>query len=43
MKNLTKEQKNKLKSSFEKKPHAEFIREFQIELSKNGFYDKFTK
>lgn len=43
MKHLNKEQKCKLMSSFEKKSHAEFLREFQKELSKNGFYDKFVK
>jgi hypothetical protein len=43
MKHLNKEQKCKLMSSFEKKSHAEFLREVQKELSKNGFYDKFVK
>jgi len=43
MKHLNKEQKNKLKNSFEKKSHAEFLRDVQKELSKNGFYDKFMK
>lgn len=43
MKHFSKEQKGRLISSFEKKSHSEFLREFQIELSKNGFYDKFIK
>ncbi len=42
-KHLTKEQKDRLISSFEEKSHADFLRDVQMELSKNGFYDKFIK
>ncbi len=40
---IDKEQKGRLISSFEKKSHAEDLRDIQKDLSKNGFYDKFVK